>query len=95
MQRMANKNLDVAITELDIRIQKTVDGSKLGQQRKDYGTVTYACLNVSRCVGITVWGVSDKQSWVDSTFPNFDAPLLWDDNFNRKEAYYGVDDCLN
>lgn len=57
---LANTGLDVAITELDIRIAKTVDSTKLAQQQTDYNTVTKACLNVSKCVGITVWGVSDK-----------------------------------
>lgn len=92
--------------------------AKLTQQQADYNTVTKACLAVSKCVGITVWGVSDKvrralficalfgtrggllmecrtqNSWVDSTFPTYDAPLLWDDYFNRKAAYTGVDSAL-
>jgi endo-1,4-beta-xylanase len=60
LQRMANTGLDVAITELDIRIPKDVTSAKLSQQQTDYNTVFKACLNVSRCVGVTVWGVSDK-----------------------------------
>lgn len=95
LQRLAATGLDVAITELDIRIPKPVTSSLLTQQQNDYNTVTKACLNISKCVGITVWGVSDKYSWVDSTFPTYDAPLLWDDYFNRKAAYTGVDSALN
>lgn len=60
LQRLGNLGLDAAITELDIRIAKNVDSNKLNQQRTDYNTVTKACLNVPRCVGITVWGVSDR-----------------------------------
>ncbi|KAJ3504895.1 hypothetical protein NMY22_g17769 [Coprinellus aureogranulatus] len=93
--RLGETGLDVAITELDIRIAKPVDSSKLAQQQKDYETVTRACLNVPKCVGITIWGVSDRNSWVDSTFPSYDAPLLWDDNYNRKSAYNGADVALN
>ncbi|RPA80870.1 glycosyl hydrolase family 10 protein [Ascobolus immersus RN42] len=95
LQRLAGTGLDVAITELDIRIQTPVTAQKLDQQYSDYQTVTRACLNVPRCVGISVWGISDKHSWVDSTFPSYDAPLLWDDWFNRKNAYWGVDNALN
>ncbi|KAI5804318.1 glycosyl hydrolase family 10 protein [Geopyxis carbonaria] len=95
LQRLADTGLEVAITELDIRIPKDVTAAKLAQQQTDYNTVTKACLNVSGCVGITVWGVSDKNSWVDSTFPTYDSPLLWDDNFVRKSAYTGVDAALS
>jgi endo-1,4-beta-xylanase len=60
LQRLADTGLEVAITELDIRIPKDVTTAKLTQQQADYKTVFSACLNVSKCVGITVWGVSDK-----------------------------------
>jgi endo-1,4-beta-xylanase len=62
LQVLANTGLDVAITELDIRIPKDVTSAKLAQQQTDYNTVTKACLGVSKCVGITVWGVSDAVS---------------------------------
>lgn len=60
LTRLGNTDLDVAITELDIRIPKDVTSAKLSQQQTDYNTVTKACLAVSKCVGITVWGVSDR-----------------------------------
>jgi endo-1,4-beta-xylanase len=60
LQRLANTGLDVAITELDIRIPTPITATKMDQQYSDYYTVTKACLNIPRCVGITVWGISDK-----------------------------------
>lgn len=60
LTKLANTGLDVAITELDIRMTLPVDEGKLQQQRKDYQTVIQACRQIQKCVGVTVWGVSDK-----------------------------------
>ena len=54
LQRFADLGVDVQITELDVAA---------GQPPSVYTTVTKACLAVSRCTGITVWGVRDSDSW--------------------------------
>jgi endo-1,4-beta-xylanase len=87
MARFAALGLDVAITELDIRMQTPSDSTKLAQQANDYKTVVNACLAISRCVGITTWGITDKYSWVPGTFSGQGAALLWDENYAAKPAY--------
>ncbi|CUS13841.1 unnamed protein product [Tuber aestivum] len=91
LQRMADTGLDVALTELDIRIETPVTSALLTSQRSDYYTIIGACLNVTKCVGITTWG----DSWVDRAMPGYGSPLLWDDNLVPKAAYDGVDTALN
>ncbi|PRY96617.1 endo-1,4-beta-xylanase [Marinilabilia salmonicolor] len=39
--------------------------------------------------GMTVWGFSDKHSWIPSFFDLNDWPCIYDENMNPKPAYYG------
>ncbi|KAJ3538434.1 hypothetical protein NMY22_g5167 [Coprinellus aureogranulatus] len=96
LKRIADTGLEVAITELDIRIPvgESNIASKLKQQRQDYETVVNACLQTAKCVGISAWGITDKYSWVPSTIAGYDKPNMWDNNYNKKEAYTGVDQVL-
>lgn len=95
MQRFADLNLDVAITELDIRMTLPPTQANLAQQVLDYEEVFNACFRVTRCVGITIWGVTDKYSWIPNTFPGQGAALLFDDDYIQKAAYIAVDNILN
>ncbi|WP_435138097.1 endo-1,4-beta-xylanase, partial [Actinacidiphila sp. bgisy144] len=87
MQRFANLGLDVAVTELDDRIQLPASTANLQQQATDYGNVTKDCLAVARCVGISQWGVDDGHSWIDGTFPGWGAATMYDRDFQPKPAY--------
>ncbi|WP_406414064.1 endo-1,4-beta-xylanase [Streptomyces halstedii] len=78
LQRFADLGLDVQITELDI------EGSGAAQAA-NYTSVVNACLGVTRCTGLTVWGVTDKYSWRSGG-----TPLLFDGNYNKKPAYDAV-----
>ncbi|WP_416972329.1 endo-1,4-beta-xylanase [Streptomyces sp. 4F14] len=94
IQRFADLGLDVAITELDIRMNLPSDATKLAQQKADYKAVTAACVAVARCVNLTVWGFTDSDSWVESTFPGQGAATPYDANFQPKPAYYGISEAL-
>jgi endo-1,4-beta-xylanase len=90
LERFASLGLELWISELDIRIPEPADAAELQQQASDYAQVFEVCQQVAACAGVTVWGVHDAQSWVDSTFPEFTDPLLFDDNFAPKPAYSSV-----
>jgi endo-1,4-beta-xylanase len=83
LQRFADLGVDVQITELDIEGSGTA-------QANNYANVVNACLAVSRCTGITVWGIPDHYSWR----PN-GTPLLFDSNYQKKPAYTSVLNALN
>lgn len=92
IQRFADLGVDVAITELDIRMNLPVTPEKLAQQKKEYAQVIGACKAVKRCVGVTVWDYTDKYSWIPKYFAGEGAALPWDENYNKKPAYYGIID---
>jgi endo-1,4-beta-xylanase len=83
IEQFAALGVDVQITELDIQGSGTA-------QADAYAAVVKACLAVSRCTGITVWGIRDSDSWRASQ-----TPLLFDGSGNKKAAYTAVLDALN
>ncbi|GAB1526522.1 hypothetical protein RhiTH_009689 [Rhizoctonia solani] len=81
MQALAGTGVpEVAITELDIA---SANGN-------DYATAVKACTQVPSCVGITVWGVSDKDSWRSGS-----SPLLFNGSYQKKAAYNSVISALS
>jgi endo-1,4-beta-xylanase len=60
MQSYISLGVEVAITELDIRMELPVTTAKLAQQAVDYAAVTKACVQTDGCVGLTVWDFTDK-----------------------------------
>ncbi|KAJ3039109.1 Endo-1,4-beta-xylanase F3 [Rhizophlyctis rosea] len=81
LQVLANSGVsEVAITELDISQASATD----------YANVAKACLAVSKCVGITSWGVRDTDSWRGAS----DAVCLFDGNLQKKAGYYGAFNAL-
>ncbi|WP_067975044.1 endo-1,4-beta-xylanase [Nocardiopsis trehalosi] len=94
IQRFADLGLDVAITELDVRIPMPADQNELQQQARDYRAVLDACLAVDRCIGVTVWGIVDRYSWVPDVFPGQGAPLIYFDDYTPKPSYYAIQEAL-
>ncbi|KAF9036210.1 beta-1,4-endoxylanase [Panaeolus papilionaceus] len=90
LEAFASAGVEVAITELDIRTSTPASSASLAQQQRDYQTVFAACKRVPACVGIQVWGLTDKYSWIPSVFPGQGAALPWDNNYNKKPAYDGI-----
>ncbi|MGW4550640.1 endo-1,4-beta-xylanase [Streptomyces violaceorubidus] len=80
LQNFAALGVDVAITELDIQ----------GAPASTYANVTNDCLAVERCLGITVWGVRDSDSWRSEQ-----TPLLFNNDGSKKAAYTAVLNALN
>ncbi|MFJ2725074.1 endo-1,4-beta-xylanase [Streptomyces collinus] len=94
IQRFADLGVDVAITELDVRMALPADSGELAQQAADFRSVVAACVAVARCAGVTVWGFADSDSWVPGTFPGYGAATPYDENYAPKPAYRGLAEAL-
>lgn len=61
-QRFADLGLEIAITELDIRMTLPATDELLQAQAENYAYIVKSCLAISKCVGITTWDTSDDVS---------------------------------
>jgi endo-1,4-beta-xylanase len=106
MRNVANRGLKVKITELDVRVNNPYNSSApvytsltdeaASRQEQRYYEIVAAYLRAvpeSLRAGITVWGVWDADSWLN-TADSPDWPLLFDDNFQAKPALQGFADGL-
>ena len=62
MRGYTDMGVEVAITELDIRLELPANETNLAQQSDDYRSTVGACMQVERCVGVTVWDFYDPVS---------------------------------
>lgn len=99
-------NLKLKITELDIRVNNEYSDppqiinscnncpelQNQKQRYKDIINAYYEVVPAHRRGGITVWGISDSDSWFAQDTPEW--PLLWDNNLQPKPAYDGVLEAL-
>lgn len=95
IRRLAALGLMVNISEMDVRIARLSGASstRLDEQGRIYHDVVAACLTEPRCHAITFWGFTDRHSWIDSAFGP-DDPLLFDEAYRAKPAFYGVLEAL-
>ena len=93
--RFAALGLKIHITELDIRVRTPgATAAELTAQSQGFTNVTSACLAVSACEAIVVWGLNDGESWVPGTFPGYGQALLFDDSYGKKATYNAVSAAL-
>jgi GH35 family endo-1,4-beta-xylanase len=96
MRRLAALGLVVNISEMDVRI-RSLPGTaqaRLDAQKSIYHSIAGVCVAEPRCDAVTFWGFTDAHSWIDAQFGD-DDPLLFDDQYAAKPAYYGVFDALS
>jgi endo-1,4-beta-xylanase len=86
MQRLEALGLNVVISEMDVQICT----SNAATQRIRFHDIVAVCVAEPLCLAVTVWGVSDKYSWLNGAGCATPQPLLFDDSYSSKPAYTGA-----
>jgi endo-1,4-beta-xylanase len=102
IQRYAALGLVVELTEMDVPVGALPGDitARLTQQRQITHDIVAACVAVDGCTGITFWGVSDADSWLNSAQwgqlrgrgPHY--PLPFNTKLEPKPMVAGILDAL-
>lgn len=101
--RYAGLGLQVEVTEMDVTLC-AVGSNVLGLelQRFRYNRVISACFESPACRSVSLWGVTDPNSWLNSNgcmqggvmLETQPTPLAFDAGYARKPAWWGIYDAL-
>ncbi|WP_238007455.1 endo-1,4-beta-xylanase [Dactylosporangium sp. AC04546] len=108
LQRFTDLGLAVAFTEVDVRSlmknadDPTVDANPADVASRDqaaaynHWVLLQACLMNRHCLSFTVWGFTDKYSWIPNWFKNppEGSGCLWDANYQPKKSLRTVQGTL-
>ncbi|WP_436524588.1 endo-1,4-beta-xylanase [Actinoplanes sp. HUAS TT8] len=85
--RFDKLGVKTAFTEVDVRMLLPTDTAKVQAQAEGFGLLLRACLIAKNCVSYTVWGFTDKYSWVPGVFAGEGSATPFDENLQPKPAY--------
>ncbi|MGL6313580.1 endo-1,4-beta-xylanase [Vibrio sp. WXL103] len=102
LTRAADTGLKIKITELDTRLNnagnyRVLTTELASEQQRRYQEIIKAYLKAvpsEQRGGVSVWGVSDLDSWIIDLYGNPDWPLLFTDQLKQKPAIQGFADGL-
>ncbi|AEV81392.1 endo-1,4-beta-xylanase [Actinoplanes sp. SE50] len=87
VRRFDRLGVKTAFTEVDVRMQLPADTAEVAGQSEGFGLLLRACLLAEHCISYTVWGFSDKYSWVPGVFDGQGSATPMTETFEPKPAY--------
>ncbi|WP_193241704.1 endo-1,4-beta-xylanase [Streptomyces phaeolivaceus] len=87
LARFEALGMRTAFTEVDVRMILPTDSDKLATQASYFRRLLDACLGARSCTSFTVWGFTDRYSWVPGVFAGQGAATPMDEEYGRKAAY--------
>ncbi|HMB01163.1 MAG TPA: endo-1,4-beta-xylanase [Spirochaetota bacterium] len=94
IDRYQELGLIVEITEFDVAIPEPVTDTDTQLETQFYSEIMNIVLAKNLPAFLT-WGLTDKYSWLNTCFTGKDPGLLFDENYQKKDAYYAVKNSLN
>lgn len=94
MTRFDAIGLKVHITEMDVSLKMPVTPAKLAAQALIYRDMMLACLSAPNCRSFTLWGFTDRYSWIPEFFPGRGAALIFDEQMRAKPSYHTLIEAL-
>ena len=92
MKRLNEVGLEVTITEMDVPLTQFSGNlqEKLHKQADMYRYFLKICLEAPNCTTLNTWGFTDRYTWLKSFLGTVKAPLIFDENYQAKPAYYAM-----
>ncbi|HHX17423.1 MAG TPA: carbohydrate-binding protein [Clostridium sp.] len=94
VKRYADLGIEVAFTEVDIRMNEHGSEYDLEVQASNYGDVASIAVNNPNVNTFVIWGFTDKYSWVTQQFPGQGRALIFDEEYEPKPSYFTVADAF-
>ncbi|MFE6645209.1 endo-1,4-beta-xylanase [Nocardioides sp. NPDC057772] len=99
LERFDALGLETAVTELDVRMDLPNGAEPTPEQEAVQATYyqrfLQACLAVENCDSFTLWGFTDKYSWVPVFFPDQGSATVMTEEFEHKPAYDSLLETLD
>jgi len=90
MNEIADLGFDNYITELDVQLPVNPTAADYEQQKQTYKSIVHTFLAARRHKTIIIWGLRDGDPyWLTNSHP-----VLFDENYRKKSAYFGVQEAL-
>ena len=90
LRKFGRLGLQTAVTEADVQLDtpapQKVKSGDLAAQASAYRRLLAACLSEPTCRNFTVWGFTDRFSWVPGAIPGRGAATLFTHEFRPKPA---------
>ncbi len=94
IQRLAELDLEIHITEIDVRLPQPADARDFADQARVYENVLSTALESPRFKAFVLWGFTDRYSWIPRFFPGTGTALIFDVDYQSKPAYYALKNAL-